>query len=97
MDNSNHLMYLCNELIIKIDVQSECYLVWQPIRLHSISGKTTMKKFAVLLSLVFALVVSTSSHAKEKGFQTIFDGKSMKGWKASENKDSWKFKDGLLV
>ena len=56
-----------------------------------------MKKCAVLLSLVFALVVTTSSHAKEKGFQTIFDGKSMKGWKASENKDSWKFKDGLLV
>ena len=56
-----------------------------------------MKKFAVLLSLEFALVVTTSSHAKQKGFQTIFDGKSMKGWKASENKDSWKFKDGLLV
>ena len=56
-----------------------------------------MKKCAVLLSLVLALVATTSSHAKEKGFQTIFDGKSMKGWKASENKDSWKFKDGLLV
>ena len=56
-----------------------------------------MKKFFALWSLLMAVVVAASSHAEEKGFKAIFDGKSMKGWKASENKDSWKFKDGMLV
>lgn len=33
----------------------------------------------------------------EKGFVTIFDGKSMSGWKISENPESWKLVDGALV
>jgi hypothetical protein len=33
----------------------------------------------------------------EKGWVRIFDGKTMKGWKASENKDSWTIKDGAFV
>ncbi|HRX80957.1 MAG TPA: DUF1080 domain-containing protein, partial [Pirellulaceae bacterium] len=28
---------------------------------------------------------------------SLFDGKTMDGWKASENKDSWQVKDGALV
>lgn len=34
----------------------------------------------------------------EKGFKTIFDGKSFKGWKmAEEHQDAWSIKDGAIV
>lgn len=32
-----------------------------------------------------------------EGWVTIFDGKSLDGWKINENKDSWKLTDGALV
>lgn len=35
--------------------------------------------------------------AQEDGWVSLFDGKSMDNWKASENKASWKFEDGKLV
>jgi len=47
-----------------------------------------------------SLLLMTSSlllAADDDGWRTIFDGKSMTGWKASENKDSWKVEDGALV
>jgi hypothetical protein len=31
------------------------------------------------------------------GWVTIFDGKSLDGWKINENKDSWKLADGMLT
>ena len=30
------------------------------------------------------------------GWTILFDGKSMKGWKANENKETWKLLDGTL-
>ncbi|MFN5770630.1 MAG: family 16 glycoside hydrolase, partial [Pirellulaceae bacterium] len=30
-------------------------------------------------------------------FKSIFDGKSLSGWKANENPDSWKVEDGTLT
>jgi hypothetical protein len=33
----------------------------------------------------------------EEGWTNLFDGKTFNGWKASENKDSWKIDDGKLV
>jgi hypothetical protein len=33
----------------------------------------------------------------EGDWKVIFDGKTMDGWKANENKDSWSLKDGVLV
>ncbi|MCU0707744.1 MAG: DUF1080 domain-containing protein [Pirellula sp.] len=35
--------------------------------------------------------------ADETGFVSLFDGKSMKGWKVNENESSWSVKDGMLV
>lgn len=35
--------------------------------------------------------------ADEEGFVTIFDGKSMNGWKINESPESWKFQDGMLI
>jgi hypothetical protein len=34
--------------------------------------------------------------AKDDGFKTIFDGKSMDGWKVNENKGSFKLADGAI-
>jgi hypothetical protein len=35
--------------------------------------------------------------ADETGFVSLFDGKSMKGWKVNENESSWSVQDGMLV
>ena len=56
-----------------------------------------MKKTACL-AIFLSLAAVTSIHAgEEDGWVTIFDGKTFKGWKASENKDSWKIEDGAFV
>ena len=56
----------------------------------------------LLLALAAALISFASLAAQEKkpdahGFVTIFDGKSMDGWKVSENQDTIKLVDGALV
>ena len=61
-----------------------------------------MTRTSICLALALAfLVAPTTLHAKgpaEEGFISLFDGKSMKGWKkAKENPDSWKVEDGSLV
>jgi len=43
-----------------------------------------------------ALAASTAL-ADEAGFEPLFDGRSLAGWKASENPESWKVVDGELV
>ena len=47
--------------------------------------------------IVAVLVLGTAVQAEEDGWVKIFDGQSFAGWKASENKDSWKIEDGALV
>ena len=55
----------------------------------------------MLLGLAGALALGLgvmSAGAAEDGFQVIFDGKSLDGWKSStENPGSWKLVDGALV
>jgi len=34
---------------------------------------------------------------KVTGWMPLFDGKSLEGWKASENKDTFTFRDGMIV
>ncbi len=56
-----------------------------------------MKRFAIP-ALAAVLLLSSGLRADDKdGWTTIFDGQTFKGWKASENKDSWKIEDGALV
>lgn len=59
---------------------------------------------AITLSLVVALAGSTAAQdkknkpVKEKGFKTIWDGKTWNGWKISEpEKTSWSIQDGAIV
>lgn len=67
-----------------------------------------MKKLSILLKItaVMLLVFSSSAFAqdknvkpiKEKGFKTIWDGKTFKGWKIAEpEKNSWSILDGAIV
>ncbi len=57
----------------------------------------------LILFFVTALTVSVMpsvSQANDKdddGWIRLFDGKSLDGWKASENAEQWKVKDGMIV
>ena len=56
-----------------------------------------MSRISVACLLTLDLSVSNLSAAeKDSGCVSIFDGKSMKGWKANENTETWKFEDGNL-
>jgi len=58
-----------------------------------------MKTISTLTLAVLLASISgaAADDSQDEGFVTIFDGKSLKGWKASENTDSWSLKDGALV
>ncbi len=69
-----------------------------------------MKKLIHNLSLSFALSCAAFSAsnsvlaqenaatvAAEEGFKSLFDGKSMDGWKINEAPDSWHIEDGAIV
>lgn len=51
----------------------------------------------VLVAAVGVGLRADESTDEGEGWVTIFDGSSMDGWKASENKSSWKLVDGALV
>ncbi len=52
----------------------------------------------LLLATLLAVALSAAAgRAADEDWQNLFDGKSLQGWKASENKDSWKIEDGALV
>jgi Domain of Unknown Function (DUF1080). len=53
--------------------------------------------FVVLAALAALFVTIPSLTAEERGFTSLFNGKNLEGWKASENVDSWSVKDGMLV
>ena len=60
---------------------------------------TTFRGSARVLCLVASCILVTggAARAEEPGFEPLFDGKSLAGWKANENTDSWKVVDGEIV
>ncbi|MBD3675207.1 MAG: DUF1080 domain-containing protein [Planctomycetaceae bacterium] len=57
-----------------------------------------MKQLGFLALCALTLFATQSANAAdEDGWITLFDGSSLKGWKASENKDAWTLKDGILT
>lgn len=48
-------------------------------------------------ALLLAATFTSPSNGQEEGFTQLFDGKTLSGWKASENSDSWSVKDGTLM
>lgn len=47
--------------------------------------------------LIVAVGMVRAAGAEEKDWIQLFDGKSLDGWKASENKEAWSVEDGALV
>ena len=65
-----------------------------------------MKKLTTLLAITLSVLIASTALAqdkntkqiKEKGFKTIWDGKTWKGWKIAEpEKNSWSIQDGAIV
>ncbi len=55
------------------------------------------RNFLLLFSAMVIFSLSNSTQAGEKGWKSLMDGKTFKGWKANENKESWKIEDGSFV
>ncbi len=53
-----------------------------------------MRPLALALALVSIVAVTS---AADDGWVSMFDGKSLDGWKANGNPDSWSAKDGTIV
>jgi len=43
------------------------------------------------------LVLAKEAGGKEEGWISLFDGETLNGWKASENKDTFSVRDGMIV
>ncbi len=57
-----------------------------------------MKIFSPMLMLcLLSIPNGVSADEAKGGVVSLFDGKSLAGWRASENKDSWFVKEGMLV
>ena len=56
-----------------------------------------IRKLLIALPALLLAAGLTMADKKDRGFTTISNGKDFKGWKASENKDSWKMKDGAFL
>lgn len=52
---------------------------------------------SLVRSLVVAVTLTAALGRAEEGFESLFDGTSLAGWKASENAASWRVEDGALV
>ena len=46
---------------------------------------------------LLAVLASSAALAQTDGWVRMFDGKTLNGWKANENPESWKAKDGEIV
>ena len=53
-------------------------------------------RLATTAPLLLLTIIATSALADEKWIN-LWDGETFDGWKASENKDSWKIEDGAIV
>jgi len=47
--------------------------------------------------MVLALLAASVARAEEDGWVKMFDGQSLKGWKANEKAEQWKVEDGAIV
>lgn len=55
-----------------------------------------MLRFAWSMLCVCA-ALTTTGFADEPGFKSLWDGKTMDGWRISENEKAWSIKDGAIV
>jgi hypothetical protein len=65
---------------------------WSPIM-----NKVLWQVALLMLAVVAAGSVCGAALAADEGWISLFDGKTLKGWKVSENPDQWKVEDGKIV
>ncbi len=56
-----------------------------------------LKMCSLLVSLGFVITLAQIGQSQDDGWVKMFDGKSLDGWKANENADSWSVKDGMIA
>lgn len=60
--------------------------------------KTLLAAFSLgMVSICAVAFAADAAKEKEEGFVTIFDGKSLNGWKIGESPESWTLKGGELI
>jgi hypothetical protein len=52
---------------------------------------------AIALAAILPMLLVSGSAGAEDGWIPLFDGRSLEGWKAGENADSFKVEDGQIV
>ena len=57
---------------------------------------TKLKKLTRLFVAIAAVAMSVSAADKEEGFVSLFDGKTLEGWKANNNADDFSIEDGAI-
>ena len=56
-----------------------------------------MKQWILFSALTFLLIACSTSKKTSDGWLPLFDGKSLNGWKASENQETFQIEDGMIV
>jgi hypothetical protein len=56
-----------------------------------------LRCFFLTAALISLLTSGSFADEKTGEWKSLWDGKTLKGWKANENEDSWKVEDGALV
>jgi hypothetical protein len=54
-------------------------------------------KNPIIIATVLMALVAVAPAAAEDGWISMFDGKTLDGWKVNENPESWAVEDGLLA
>ncbi len=65
---------------------------------HRLSWRSrrTMKKFISTVAVIAALIVPLSAAPTEPGFVSLFDGKTLDGWKVNEAPEAFSIEDGAI-
>lgn len=60
-----------------------------------------MRRIVVTLSCIASMLFPVSAHAAEpdaqNGWISLFDGKTLDGWKANEAQEAWTVEDGCIT
>lgn len=56
-----------------------------------------MKKLVLMVSIVFISFSFSSENCIKKSWVSIFDGKTLNGWKVGENPQTFKVEDGMII
>ncbi len=59
--------------------------------------KNTLMKAAASIAAITSFAIAPALCAEEEGFVSLFDGKSLDGWKVNENEASFTVADGAIV